>query len=146
MSIKERWKKFKPLPNDIEARIKQLSSFFEKQGIILAYLFGSLAKDGKGEDVDIALLPEAKIKGNIRQKLQRHLNTERIDLINLKLASPVSRFEVIRWGKIIYKKSDDLVNEFELSVLREYKDTQYLRNRQKAILQERNREWLLNKI
>lgn len=44
MSIKERWRKFKPLPEDIRGRVANLSSLFEREGVLLAYLFG-LTKD-----------------------------------------------------------------------------------------------------
>ena len=57
MSIKERWRKFKPLPEDIRERVSNLNSLFEREGVLLAYLFGSLARQEECEDVNLAILP-----------------------------------------------------------------------------------------
>ena len=50
MGIKERWEGFAPLPEDIKSRLSGLMPLFVKEGILLAYLFGSLGKGEGGED------------------------------------------------------------------------------------------------
>ena len=55
----------------------------------------------------------------------------------MKTASPVLRFEVVKNGILLYKKNEDVENAFELAVLREYKDTAYMRKKQANILKKR---------
>lgn len=142
MGIRERWRGFKPLPVDIGKRIEGLVPLFKEQGVLLAYLFGSLSGGKMGEDVDLAVLPEGEGLGNLREKVTEVLGTERVDLLNLKEASPTLRFEVVRTGRLVYKRDEEVENSFELSVLREYKDLAYLRERQRRILRQRVNMWL----
>ncbi len=145
MGIKERWLGFEPLPPDIIERITQLKPVFEREGVRLAYLFGSLASGRPAQDVDLAVLPRDSNLGQLRRMIAEALGTERVDLVNLKVASPVLRFEVISTGRLIYKSDDQAENDFEMAALREYRDTAYLRARQSETLQERTHEWLSKK-
>ncbi|MCR3883428.1 MAG: hypothetical protein NUK54_03520 [Methanothrix sp.] len=45
MGIPERWARHRPLPEEIRASLDELAELFEEEGVILAYLFGSLARD-----------------------------------------------------------------------------------------------------
>ncbi len=145
MSIKERWSRFKPLPADIRERLQGLRPLFDKRGILLAYLFGSLAEKGRGEDVDLAILPGERDVTDIRGEISDLLGTERLDIVNLRIASPVLRFHVIKTGILLYKKDDDSENAFEMAAVREYRDTAYMRKRQAEILEARTEEWLSKK-
>jgi len=142
MSIKQRWYKFKPLPPDIMEKIQSLRPTFEKKGVLLAYLFGSLAEKGSGEDVDLAILPGERDFTNMREALGEALGTERVDVVNLKMASPLLRYQVIKTGALIYKKDEEVETDFEMAVLREYRDTSYMRKKQAKILEARTKEWL----
>ncbi len=42
--------------------------------------------------------------GDLRSKIWKYLRTERVDLVNLRTASPVSHFEIVRSGASIYKE------------------------------------------
>jgi predicted nucleotidyltransferase len=95
MSIKERWRKFKPLPENTRERVANLGSLFEREGVSLVYLFGSLAKQERGEHVDLAILPGENNLADLRENISEALATERVDLVNLKIASPVLRFEIV---------------------------------------------------
>ncbi len=136
MSIKERWKGFEPLPKNIKERLAALKPLFREEGILLVYLFGSLNRGRGGEDVDLAFLPPGEGMGGLRPKIWKALGTERVDLVNLKTTSPTSRFEIVCNGTIIYKANDEVENQFELSALRGYKDTNHLRRKQVEILRE----------
>jgi predicted nucleotidyltransferase len=140
MSIKQRWHKFKPLPEDIRGRLGELNSLFEQEEVLLAYLFGSLVR-GKGNDVDMAALVDRDNLSRLREKLWEVLGTQRLDLVNLRTASPLLRFEVISTGVLVYKKNDDIENAFEMATIREYKDTAHLRKKQSLTLKERMQEW-----
>lgn len=137
MSVKERWHKFRPLPENIRDRLRNLQGLFQQEGVLLAYLFGSLAHGDTGQDVDLAILPAKRNLASLRQKLWQLLGTQRLDLVNLKTASPVLRFEIIKNGLLIYKKDENVENDFELATLKQYKDTAYLRKKQVEVLKRR---------
>jgi len=101
MSIKERWKRFEPLPKNIKERLANLKPLFDKDGILLVYLSGSLNRGRNGEDIGFAFLPKGERAVDLRQGIWRILGTERADLVNLRTVSPVSRFEIIRGGTSI---------------------------------------------
>lgn len=140
MSVKQRWYKFEPLPEDIREKIPGLAPVFEAEGVFLAYLFGSLVR-GKGNDIDLAVLGDKEDFAGLREKLWEALGTQRLDLVNLKTASPLLRFQIISSGILVYKKSDEIENAFELASLREYRDTAYLRKKQTLTLRERMQKW-----
>ncbi len=119
MSIKARWRKFKPLPENTKERVANLRSLFEREGVLLAYLFGSVAGQDKGEDVGLPILPGENNLAALREKICEALGTDRVDLVNLKIASPVLRFEIVSNGVLVHKKSDEIENAFELATLRE---------------------------
>lgn len=143
MSNPERWYKFNPLPSNIKQSLTQLNNIFQNHHVQLAYLFGSLAHKKTGQDVDLALLTANTPVYRLRSQISNCLDTERLDLVDLKRASPVLRFEIIRSGKLIYAISDTVENNFELATLHLYRDTSYMRSRQKQYLKERMKAWSL---
>ena len=143
MSNPERWYKFNPLPSNIKQAVSQLHTLFQNNHVQLAYLFGSLSKADKGQDVDLALLTANTHAYRLRSEIINYLGTERLDLVDLKRASPVLRFEIIRSGYLIYAISDTVENNFELATLHLYRDTSYMRSRQKEYLKERMKTWSL---
>ena len=143
MSNPERWYKFNPLPSNIKQSLSQLNILFQNHQVQLAYLFGSLSREDKGQDVDLALLAANTPVYRLRSEIINYLGTERLDLVDLKRASPVLRFEIIRSGQLIYAISDMVENNFELATLHLYRDTSYMRSRQKEYLKERMKTWSL---
>ena len=141
MGIQERWRGFKPLPPETRARLDLLARLFQETGALLAYVFGSFPHHEEPADIDLAILPSDGGLGDLRERITDILNTERVDLVNLKTATPVLRFEVVSTGVLIFKKSDLLENSFELSTLREYRDTAHLRAVQAEMVEERNKRW-----
>ena len=101
MGIKERWKGFRTLPEDIKDRLKTLTAFFERNGVRLAYLFGSIVRSELANDIDLDVLMPSESLGDLRRELWDALGTERVDIVNLKIESVVMKFEVIREGKLI---------------------------------------------
>ncbi|MBM4136979.1 MAG: nucleotidyltransferase domain-containing protein [Nitrospira sp.] len=134
MGIKQRWKRYRPLPEDILQRIDGLTPLLKEKGIRLVYLFGSLLK-GKGEDVDIALLYDGDIS-QIREELQRSLGVWRLDIVNLKNAPVWISFEIIRTGRLIYKIDTETENSFETHIIKRYQDLKPIRDKQLRYLKE----------
>lgn len=119
-----RWEGFEELPADLRARLERLPTHFEREGVVAAYLFGSLVEGGEesgaeagpgadaeaeaeARDVDLALLLEDRPAWSLRARLRELLGTERLDLVDLATADPVLRFEVVRSGRLLYWRDDD---------------------------------------
>jgi len=141
VGIREKWKGFRELPKDISQRVEELGRVFQRHEIQLSYLFGSLAERGQGDDVDIAVLGDLQDIESLRTALCEVLGTERLDLVDLRNASPTVQFEVISSGRLLFKISDEVENRFELRVLTAYQDREPVRRRQDEILAERTQEW-----
>ncbi|MEW6232653.1 MAG: nucleotidyltransferase domain-containing protein [Chloroflexota bacterium] len=141
MGIAERWEKFRELPPNIEQALGKLIPLFENEGVLLAYLFGSLSKGRAGHDVDLAILTGGTPVFRLREAISECLGTERVDLVDLRSASPVLCFEVIRTGRPLYV-ADELCRErFELATLHLYRDTAPLRRQQREYLKRRMARW-----
>lgn len=136
MSIKERYRGFKPLPADIQQRIESIPPLLEKEGVLLMYLFGSLVKRNYGEDVDLAVLHQEELD-QLRVLLTEHFGTQRVDLIDLKRAPLYQCMSILRNGKLIYKQNVNVENAFEMKVLRDYQDAEPIRKLQHKILKRR---------
>jgi len=141
MGIAEKWRGFRPLPNNISERLGLLATLFEEADVLLAYVFGSFLHNESSADIDLAVLPGHRGLEDLREKICEILSTQRVDLVNLKTASPILRFEVLSTGSLIFKKDEPLENSFELSVIREYRDTAHLRKSQARMLEERQKRW-----
>lgn len=118
--------------------IEKLCPLFAKQDeVLLAYLFGSYARgeERTSSDVDLAVLLKQKVRGDALLEAYRRLylairealSTERFDLVLLNHASFSLQFAVVSQGKLIYARSEDVLNAFEINVIRKYQDAAYLR-------------------
>lgn len=142
MSTAERWYRFKELPADIEQRLGRLVPLLEQEGVLLAYLFGSLARGSMAQDVDLALLmPEETPAFRLRQAITDCLGSQRLDLVDLRRASPRLRFEIISTGRSLYAADEEQRLQYELATLRLYHDTAYLRRKQGELLRRRMAQW-----
>ena len=98
---------------DIEARLESIVPLLQKEGVLLAYLFGSLAATDEKtlrapEDVDLAVLTKEGPAWKLWEVLADALGTSRLDLVDLRRASPVLRFEILRSSRPIYISNQDL--------------------------------------
>ena len=141
MGTAEKWKGFVPLPPTIQSALNRLPELFSNTDVLLVYLFGSLAGDDKGHDVDLAILTEKTPPHTFRNELMTFLGTERLDIVDLGRASPAFCFEIIRAGQILYAVDEEMRLQFELGVVRQYHDTAYLRQRQEEGLRRRMAAW-----
>lgn len=111
---------------------------------LLAYLFGSLAsKDEKLSrprppgDVDLAILTKEGSAYELLEAVVDALGTDRLDLVDLRKASPILRFEILRSGRPIYISDEDLRERYEMETIYLYRDTEPMRKRQREALKER---------
>lgn len=159
MSTAERWRGFRELPADLARRLEQLPDLLEREGVLLTYLFGSLVEEASRaregllaaeaserpapRDVDLALLmPAGRPAYRLREAITDCLDTQRIDVVDLRRASPVLRMEIVRNGRVLYAAGDDVQLQFELETVRLYQDTNWLRQQQRKILKGRTAQWL----
>jgi hypothetical protein len=92
-----------------------IHTLFEEAEVLLAYVFGSFLHTEASDDIDLAVLPGRRGLENLREKICETLSTQRVDLVNLKTASPLLRFEVL--------------------------STAHLRKSQARMLEERKKRW-----
>ncbi len=142
MAVAERWKGYKELPEDIANRLDRIKGFWEESSdIFLVYLFGSLTEGKNANDIDLAILfntkPSYERITELLEKLYKLVGTQRIDIVNLNRAGPVFKFNTITSGKLLYMKNVDTLNSFELKVIKEHMDTEYLRKVQRWFLKEK---------
>jgi uncharacterized protein len=147
MGIPERWIGYRPMPRDIERHLGRLIPLFEMEGVVLAYLFGSLSRnDGNSSrephDVDLGILTLEGSAHRLHDEVTQILETDRLDLVDLRMADPMLRFEILRKGKPIYIADDDYKENFILMTLHEYRETEPMRRQQKVYLRERVAGWL----
>ncbi len=153
MSNPERWTRYRPLPQDIEKRLENLVPIFEEKGVMLAYLFGSLAQKGEKlsrprppGDVDLAILTKEGPAYELFEAIADILGTDRLDLVDLRKASPVLRFEILRSGRPIYISDDSLRERYEMETIHLYRDTEPMRRRQWEALKERMEAMCLKEL
>ncbi len=144
MSNPERWTRYRPLPQDIEKRLENLVPLFKKEGVLLAYLFGSLAEKNEKlsrprppGDVDLAILTKEGPAYELFEAIADVLGTDRLDLVDLRKASPILRFEILRSGRPIYISDENLRERYEMETIHLYRDTEPMRRRQRVALKER---------
>ncbi|MCX7969355.1 MAG: DUF86 domain-containing protein [Armatimonadetes bacterium] len=127
MGVKAKYAHLPPLPNDIEERLERLTEVFERHPIRLAYLFGSLAHSSKeGDDVDLAVLPERGFSYTaLYADISSVLNTDRIDLVDLRFAPSYLKAEIFASGKCIFARSELERYQFEASKKGQWRDERY---------------------
>lgn len=117
----------------------QLTSLFDANDVLLAYLFGSQAKGtaNRESDIDIAVLLSNQIPRAAYGERLVKLNTEligifqqdAIDVTVLNVAPPLLAFQVVCHGMVIYDPHHRHVS-FYVAAFNRYVDTQPLRELQ----------------
>lgn len=124
---------------------RNLSSLLENYSIQLVYVFGSYAKgnNNRNSDLDIAILMEEmdfndklSLIGDLTDIFKRN----DIDLVILNSANSVLKHQIIKYGKLIYMKSEDIKVKFEVKVLKEYMDMEPFRRTQMKYINQ----WIEN--
>jgi uncharacterized protein len=125
-----------------------MSKLSKRYDIKLVYIFGSYAKGTNSDksDIDIAFLlgdvynPLDKL--SLLGELCDILKSDDIDLVILNSANSVLKHQVIKYGKLIYKETEELKVYFEVRVLKEYMDMDYFRKTQMYYINE----WVKNEL
>lgn len=119
---------------EIKGRIEPL---FDDEGLRLVLLFGSLASGTvhKKSDIDIAFLFDRPVDIlTLTNRISRLIQSDNVDVVDLKRASPLLRFSAARSGTVLYERSAGMFNEFCSLAFRMYVDTKKLRDARTAAL------------
>ena len=131
-----------------ESDIQKIQGYFAAQkDVVAVYLYGSFAKGTThpGSDIDFAVLFNKPTKDFHRiskiysdlcdLKLPEEPEVRDINLVQ----SPVFLLNVIQ-GRLLFSSDEQKKNKFEVAVLRQYYDTQRLRDLRYDYMQKRLRE------
>jgi predicted nucleotidyltransferase len=99
--------------------------------------------------VDLAVLvqdaprtaPSSGAAFRLREPVCELLGTERVDLVDLRDAPPVLRFEILRTGRALYVADPEVQELFEMETIHLYRDTHFLRRQQREYLKEEFNLW-----
>ena len=112
---------------------EKLTPLSKEEGLQLVLLFGSVAsgKMYKQSDIDLGFLYDGSVDIlDLTNKVIRLLHNDRVDVIDLRYASPLLKFSAARQGKLLYERSPGLFNSFYSLAFRRYIDTRKIREAQ----------------
>jgi len=122
------------LPDEIKRRLTPL---FREKGLQLVLLFGSSVTGNRHRqsDIDLGFLfdGEPDILA-LTNKVIRLLKTDKVDVVDLKKASPLLKFSASRSAEILFEKTPGLFNAFSSLAFRRYVDTKKLRDAQHSVV------------
>lgn len=113
----------------LDQKIEKLAREFD---LSLILLFGSQASGATHleSDVDLAILPEDELSAEeeieLNTKFCNLLQTDRVDTVNLKKASPLLLKQVLDNCKILFQKNPQVFSRFEARTLRKYQEAKPL--------------------
>lgn len=121
---------------------KTIRVLAERYGLILVYIFGSQADEGRrylqGEDIepvafsdlDIAVafqdppLESMRVYGELYREFSKLFEPFDIDLVFIHEVNPLFQYEIIK-GVRIYEKDEPLADEFEEGVMKRAEDLSF---------------------
>ncbi len=112
---------------------EKLAPLLKEENLQLVLLFGSAAsgKMHKQSDIDLAFLFDGPVDIlTLTNKVIRLLHNDTIDVIDLRRASPLLKFAVVRGGVLIYEREAGMFSKFYSLAFRMYIDTKKLRDAQ----------------
>jgi predicted nucleotidyltransferase len=122
----------------------ELKKFFEKNyDILLAFVFGSVAKGRERDesDIDIAILfsksPSFDASFKVKDEISDILKKE-VDLAILNDASPILGMQVLKYGKLLFERNKGEYSKFFVKTMNFYYDLKTCRaENEKKILKGR---------
>lgn len=134
-----------------EALIEQLKTVLsQRTEIAVAYLYGSHAKGvtHRFSDVDVAVLLDEHVppgdypygyRAELTADLIKALRTDRVDLVIANEAPPFLRFQIVRYGRVVFSRFEEHRIAFQIKTFKDYNDVKRILDVQNAYLSERLR-------
>jgi len=120
----------------IEENRGELQEIFQKEGVVLAYLFGSQVRGTTHHfsDIDIGVLLDKSVSKNeyfdktlkLMGDLSRVFQEEHVDVVVINRAKPFLRYQIIFGGKLLFEKNTATRVLYENNVMKEYQDTKHI--------------------
>ena len=139
----------------IENYLPQLQAAFEKQGVVVAFLYGSQATGTANalSDVDIAVLFPRGIEAderfrrvlNLMRDLSAVFERDDVNVLDLDEGAPLINNNVRLHGRVIFCADERAHAEFMLRALQQYEDTEPMRREQNFYLNEKIKRGLFGK-
>jgi predicted nucleotidyltransferase len=121
----------------VEEIRNRLVPIFKDEGLKLVLLFGSavLGKIHKQSDIDLAFLFDKPVDIlSLTNRVIRLLHADNIDVVDLRRASPLLKFSVVKNGRLLYERQPGMFNEFYSLAFRMYVDSKKLRDAQEIAI------------
>ena len=115
----------------------RLAPLFDEESLQLVLLFGSVAsgKECQESDIDLGFLFDKPIDIlGLTNRVIRVLRTDRVDVIDLRRASPLLKYSAIRQGEALFEQTPGLFNIFQSLTFRIYVDAKKLRDAQEKAI------------
>lgn len=110
---------------------ERLIPLFSEEGLQLILLFGSAGagRMHQKSDIDLGFLFDRPMPVlSITNRVLRLLHTDRVDVVDLRHASPLLKYASVEKGRPIYERSPGVFHAFSSLAFRMYVDTKKLRH------------------
>ena len=117
----------------VEEIRNRLSPLFKDQDLEFILLFGSVVSETvhKQSDIDLAFFFQRPVDiVALTNEVIKLLHIKNVDVVDLKRASPLLKFSIVKNCKILYERQQGIFNEFYSLAFRMYNDTKKLRDAQ----------------
>jgi len=127
---------------------ERITEILRKNGVVVAYIFGSYSRGTAGplSDIDLGVIFSRQMSEvaqeehieYMRYALEKMFGRDKVDILNIStLKKPLLRYIItLGQGKIIFCYDEEVKNRISLISLREYEDTKVLRRIQSDALQK----------
>jgi len=124
LGVVEKYARCAPLPENIVARLESLTDLWPRHRVRLAYLFGSVARgEPPHTDIDLAVLAGRGFSlPALYADLSLALNTDRLDLVDLRVAPSYLQVEIITAGRCLWMSSPADQVRFEQAIRMRWRD------------------------
>lgn len=115
----------------VEVIRERLAPLFGEERLKLVMLFGSTAsgETHRRSDIDLAFLYATPIDLlTLVNQVIRLLRTDRVDVVDLRRASPLLQFAIAQNGRVVFERALGVYPEFCSLAFRRYVDTKKLRD------------------
>ncbi len=123
----------------IEEIKEKLVPVFRDKGLGLLLLFGSSISGNTHErsDIDLAFLFDKPADMlDLTNIVIKTLHTDKVDVVDLRRASPLLKYSAVRNGLLLYERNKGLFNDFYSLAFRMYVDSKKLRDARSTAIQQ----------